>query len=103
MAELEGLHGTEVLRSGQADVSAYREQSRLRRIRRLSILVSGIAACMALRAIWGVSLLPTVSVSPQVAPSIFIVVMLGCVLLIPMIAAGRSPHVLYRPTDIDVG
>src|SRR3954465_5916268 len=103
MRELDGLHGTEILRGGQADVTAYREKSRLRRIRRLSILVWSIAAWMALRAMWGESFLPTISISPQLAPSIAIVVMLGCVLLIPMIAAGRSPHVLYRPTDIEVG
>src|SRR3954447_8986310 len=103
MSELDGLHGTEILRGGQADVTAYREKSRLRRIRRLSILVWSIAAWMAVRAMWGESFLPTISISPQLAPSLAIVVMLGCVLLIPMIAAGRSPHVLYRPTDIEVG
>src|SRR3954465_14525046 len=103
MSELDGLHGTEILRGGQADVAAYREQARLRRIRRLSILVWSIAAWMALRAMWGESFLPTISISPQLAPSLAIVVMLGCVLLIPMIAAGRSPHVLYRPSDIEVG
>src|SRR3954465_3729361 len=103
MSELDGLHGTEILRGGQADVAAYREQARLRRIRRLSILVWSIAAWMALRAMWGESFLPTISISPQLAPSLAIVVMLGCVLLIPMIAAGRSPHVLYRPRDIEIG
>ena len=29
--------------------------------------------------------------------------MLGSVLVVPMLAAGRSPHVLYRPSDIEVG
>jgi hypothetical protein len=28
--------------------------------------------------------------------------MLGGALLIPLVAAGRSPHVTFRPTDIDV-
>ncbi len=36
-------------------------------------------------------------------PSFLIVGMLASVLVIPMVAAGRSPHVLYRPSDIDVG
>jgi ATP-dependent Zn protease len=32
-----------------------------------------------------------------------IVVLLAVVLLLPMLAAGRSPHVLYRPDELDVG
>src|SRR4051812_27178642 len=58
---------------------------------------------MAWRTVWGGSLLPTLTLAPTVWPSLMIVVLLGSVLLLPMWAAGRSPHVLYRPSDIDVG
>jgi ATP-dependent Zn protease len=103
VSELDGLHGTEILRGGQVDVTASREHARLRRIRRLTFLLWGFAGWMALRAMWNQPVFPTVHISPQLAPSLLIVGMLAFVLLIPMWAAGRSPHVLYRPNDIDVG
>ena len=40
---------------------------------------------------------------PAFAPSFMIVGLLAFVLLVPMWAAGRSPHVLYRPHDIEIG
>src|SRR3954470_3297198 len=103
MSELEGLHGTEILRGGQADVAVAREHARLRRIRRLMFLMWGIAAWLALRLMWGESMFPSVNIPPTMAPTLVIVVLFGVVLLIPMWAAGRSPHVLYRPQDIEIG
>jgi cell division protease FtsH len=100
---LEWLHGTAILRGGQADVASYRERARLRRIRRLTILLWAVAGWMAVRAAWAEPVLPRVHVSPQLAPSLVIVALLAFVLLVPMYAAGRSPHVLYRPNDIEIG
>jgi len=103
MTQMEGLHGNEVLRGGQADVATFRERARLRRIRRLNLVLWGIAAWMAVRALSEQPLLPHLTISPQLAPSFIIVGLLMFVLLVPMWAAGRSPHVLYRPHDIEVG
>ncbi|MDT4946996.1 MAG: cell division protease FtsH, partial [Pseudonocardiales bacterium] len=103
MNEVERLHGTEVLRGGQADVANFRERARIRRIRRLTLFLWGLAAWMALRAVWNQPFLPAIPISPQLAPSFIIVGLLAFVLLVPMWAAGRSPHVLYRPHDIEVG
>src|SRR5436190_2706787 len=103
MSELERLHGTEILRGGQADVAVSREHARLRRVRRLMILMWVLAAWLALRLMWNEPMLPTISVSPTLAPSLVIVGLLSVVLLVPMWAAGRSPHVLYRPRDIEIG
>jgi ATP-dependent Zn protease len=58
---------------------------------------------MVLRAVWNQPLLPAIPISPQLAPSFIIVGLLAFVLLVPMWAAGRSPHVLYRPHDIEIG
>jgi len=103
MSGLERLHGTEILRGGQADVANFRERARLHRIRRLTLLLWGVAAWMAVRAVWNQPLLPAIPISPQLAPSFIIVGLLAFVLLVPMWAAGRSPHVLYRPHDIETG
>ena len=84
MTEIEGLHGTEILRGGQADVARFRERARLRRIRRLNLVLWGVAAWMAMRAITEQSLLPHLTISPQLAPSFIIVGLLMFVLLVPM-------------------
>lgn len=39
----------------------------------------------------------------QVAPATIIVLLLGTVMVGPLLANGRSPHVLYRPEEIPVG
>ncbi|MEY2452197.1 MAG: cell division protease FtsH [Acidimicrobiaceae bacterium] len=103
MGVLDGLHGTEILRGGQADVANFREHARIRRIRRLTLLLWAFAAWMSVRAVWNQPLLPAIPISQQLAPSFIIVGLLSFVLLVPMWAAGRSPHVLYRPHDIEVG
>lgn len=47
---------------------------------------------------------PTLSpMMVQMLPALVMVVLLGSVVLLPMLAMGKSPHVLYRPGDIEVG
>jgi ATP-dependent Zn protease len=101
--DLEGLHGSELLPAGQIDVAGARERARLRRVGRLALLLWLLVGWMALRFVWGLPLLPRLNIPQELVPSFLIVGMLACVLVVPMWAAGRSPHVLYRPSDIDVG
>src|SRR5262249_852913 len=103
MDELQRLHRTEGLRGTHADVTAARERARQRRVRRRSIGVWIIGAWLAYRTLADESLLPSIGLSGQFVPSLMIVGLLGVVVLLPMLAAGRSPHVLYRPDEIDVG
>ena len=103
MGDLEGLQGSEVLPDGQIDVATARERARLHRVGRLALVLWLLFGWMAIRLFWGQPLLPHVDIPQQLIPSLLIVVMLGSVLVIPMLAAGRSPHVLYRPSDIDIG
>jgi cell division protease FtsH len=101
--DLEGLHKSELLRGSQIDVVSARERARLRRVGRLALVLWLVFGWMSLRLFWGMSLFPHLNIPQQLIPSLLIVVMLGSVLLIPMLAAGRSPRVLYRPSDIEVG
>lgn len=103
MDELHRLHRTEVLRGTNADVSAGRERVRLRRIRRLTIGVWIVCAWLAYRTTFSEPLLPQITFSEQYGPSFLIVGLLAVVMLLPLLAAGRSPHVLYRPDELDVG
>ena len=68
MSELERLHGTEILRGGQADVAVSRENARMRRIRRLTIAMWGVALWLALRLMWSEPMLPVRPFSPGCHP-----------------------------------
>src|SRR4051794_2090259 len=103
MDELQRLHRTEVLRGANADVTAQRERGRLRRLRRLTVFIWVVCLWLVYRTVFAESLLPHISFSEQYGPSFLIVGLLAMVLLLPMLGAGRSPHVLYRPDELDVG
>ncbi|MBV8949856.1 MAG: ATP-binding protein, partial [Actinobacteria bacterium] len=48
---------------------------------------------------------PHITLSPemrQYVPGLILVALLAMVLVVPMVAAGRSPHVQYRPSEIPV-
>jgi cell division protease FtsH len=107
----------DVLRS--ADVSDARERARQRRLRHLALLLALVALPLAIRAIvgglryargdlngaasafrWPLPHLPPGAAS--LAPSVLLILLLVAVLAVPLLGAGRSPHVLYRPEEIDV-
>ena len=116
--ELAALGSSSVLRD--ADVMTSRERSRQARFRGLLIVLVVVGAPVIGRTAAGVvryvqgnyaaaagdfhwphpgipsSFLPYV-------PGLLLVVLLGFVLGGPLLMAGRSPHVLYRPEEIGIG
>jgi cell division protease FtsH len=89
-----------------ADVSVLRERSRRGRLRRLAGLLALATGYLWFRVLTGHPLgLGVPSLPPGVRdllPAILLIGVLGSVVLLPMLAAGRSPHVLYRAAEIDV-
>src|SRR4051812_43643577 len=90
-----------------ADVALIREASRKRRVRRLTTVLMVSGSWLWLRILAGK---PVGLHKPQLGPDVMtwlpgvsLVVMFGFVLLIPLVAAGRSPHVLYRSSEISIG
>ncbi len=104
----------------RSDVTEARERSRQRRLRRLAVALFVVLVPLAARAVlaavdvatgraaaargvlavrlplhvpagWGVYL-----------PSVILVGLLGAVLVVPIVVTARSPHVLYRPEELDV-
>ncbi|MHB1533017.1 MAG: AAA family ATPase [Acidimicrobiales bacterium] len=100
--ELATLARPEVLRS--ADVSEAREHARQRRFRRLAIALACVAAPLVVAdffgAHYGLPHLPAGAGS--YAPSFMLILVLVAVLAVPLLGAGRSPHVLYRPDEIGI-
>ncbi len=104
MSDIASLGQGEVLGSALADVAAARERARRRRLRWLTVLVALVAGWLWLHALSGEPVLPAVPAGfVELLPVLAIVAMIGVVVVGPMMGAGRSPHVLYRPSEIDIG
>jgi ATP-dependent Zn protease len=103
------LGQAEVLGGSLGDVARQRERSRRRRIVRIVLALAPFAAYAWWRLVVGRPVhlgWPDLSVPPGLRdylPGLVLVVVLGLVLVVPMLAAGRSPHVTYRPSEIPVG
>jgi len=107
MEDLSLLGGHTVLR-GVADVSAHREAFRRRRLRDIAIVLAVIAAVLLWGLVTGDPITlgwPDIRLSPemqQLVPGVILILVLSLVLIIPLATAGRSPHVMYRPSEIPV-
>ncbi len=84
-----------------------RELERQRRLRRLGLFLAPVAAYMWWRVMRGLSPFPTFPSLPPEAvfwlPGIIIVLLIGLVLVGPMMGNARSPHVIYRAEQLEVG
>jgi len=89
-----------------ADVGRARERSRQRRLRWVCLLLVPIAGLLLARDfVWhhGHFALPHLpaALTPYL-PAMVLILVIGSLMLVPLLGAGRSPHVLYRPGEIDV-
>ena len=96
------LGGTAVLADGDADVAAHRERVLFRRLLRTGLVLSLLGGWLVARLLTGPSFgAPSSPIPAEFLPGFVLVVLMAFALLGPLVAAGRSPHVLYRPNEID--
>jgi cell division protease FtsH len=98
------LYGSENLARGRADVSRIRERTRKRRLWRL-VSVLGIFDGFLWYRYLTHNPFQTPSLGPDAMiwiPLLLLVVLMAVVMLLPMLN-GRSPHVVVRPEEIEVG
>lgn len=102
--DVEQLGRSAVLPVASADVGTTREAARRRRLDR--VLVAGL---VLLGWLWGsvaaghLLLVPHLTRGERaMLPLVALVVVIAAVMIVPLVAAGRSPHVRYRPDQIDV-
>jgi len=102
--ELTTLSTDRVVSTAGADVAVSRERSRLRRLRWIGFVIGAIALWMWLRLLENK---PPYPVFPHLSgrfaimlPMLLLVVILGAAVVLPLLMAGRSPHVLYRSSEI---
>ncbi|MGH8976671.1 MAG: AAA family ATPase [Acidimicrobiia bacterium] len=95
-----------VLRGHSIDVTRERERTRQRRLWRLAAWLLPLGAWLYWRLLTGHPLkfgLPQLSSEDmQMLIPLVAVVLIGVVLLVPLLGAGRSPHVRYQAGEIDV-
>jgi cell division protease FtsH len=101
------LGGEVVLRAAEVDFGQARERRRQQRLGRLAVLLSVVCALAWWRVLTGASLNPLggLSLGPDAMlwlPMVVLVVLLGALMLAPMLGQSRSPHLLYRPEQIEV-
>ncbi len=95
-----------VVAPASADVGAARERLRQGRMWKAAAVLAPIAALLLVRdLVWhrgpfGFPHLPA-AWGPY-APGVLLLVVLAAVMVVPLLGAGRSPHVLYRPGETGV-
>jgi len=98
------LEGSEVLRAGKADVFRIRERTRKKRVRRLIVVLVGLDVYLWYRYLTDN---PIRMPSPGANLILFLPVILIFLAILLMMAmplfSGRSPHVVVRPEEIEVG
>jgi cell division protease FtsH len=98
--------GDSVVRGAQVDVARTRERTRQRRLRKLLIRLLPVAAFVFYRLATVNPIgfgLPTISPTQmEILLPLGLIAILGLVIVVPMMAAGKSPHVRYDPSEIDV-
>ncbi len=101
------IGGNEVL-GARGDVARVREAGRRKRLIRMAIVLALLLDYPLARylggnpVVWG---LPDLNLPPEwqgMLPSLVLVLILGSVLVVPMLVMGRSPHTVYRPSEIPV-
>ena len=102
-----GLIGGSQVVGRDGDVARIREAGRRRRLIRTLLIVVLLVDYPLARAMGGQPVhfsMPTIPQQWQdMIPSFILIGILASVLLVPMLMMGRSPHTVYRPSEISVG
>ncbi|HEX9968990.1 MAG TPA: AAA family ATPase, partial [Acidimicrobiales bacterium] len=79
-----------------------RERARQNRLTKLALFLGPLTLWMWLRLMAGNPVSPGLSnpIPAELVPAVVLVLVLGLVMVVPLLGAGRSPHVLYRPSEL---
>ncbi|MCB0990752.1 MAG: AAA family ATPase [Acidimicrobiales bacterium] len=102
--ELSRLSQSTVLSDALVDVAATRERTRQGRVARIAFVLALAAGWAWWRVLTDQPVwpgLPSFPIAGEYMFGIVLVCILGVAVLAPLLAAGRSPHVTYHPSEID--
>ena len=93
----------EMLRGSDVDATVHRERVRQRRLWRLLAVLAPLLAWLLSRLLRDDPIRPGVpgwiSGNPEIVISLGLILILGTVIFIPFLTAGRSPHTVLRASD----
>ena len=104
--DVKRLGGAVVLQGGDVDATAAREHARQRRLAFLGVALGLLATWLWFRNLssdpvgWGLPSAPAGRSDLMI--SFGLTLLLGLVIGVPLIAAGRSPHIVLRPSDTKI-
>lgn len=101
--DLSSLSQADVVGAARADVGVTRERSRMKRLGKFVGLLLVIAGWMWWRILSGQSMFwfPDIPIESHYLLPLALVLVLGVVIVVPMMGAGRSPHVLFHASEMD--
>ena len=85
------------------DVALDRERLRRRRLWRVAVALAVVNAWLVVRAVQGEPAVPRLQVDPLILVPVLFFVALIALMVGTTVGAGRSPHVVFRPEQVDVG
>ncbi len=101
---LGALSATGVAAMATSDVGVHKARARSSRLQRLAVLLGFVFLLLVLRDVLAPNMgLPSLSIPPALHPYLLpmsLIIVLVAVMVVPMVAAGRSPHILYRPDEL---
>ncbi len=104
--QIEQLSRGEMLRGNDIDATANRERMRQRRLKRALYVLTPILAWLLYRLVTGniirLGIPGWLMGNPEIIIAVGLILILGTVIFIPFLTAGRSPHTLLRPGDSNV-
>jgi len=103
---LEKLSSGKMLRGKEVDATANRERMRQRRLKRTLLLLAPLCVWLVYRLVTDnqirLGMPGWLSGNPEIVIALGMILVLGTVIFIPLLTAGRSPHTLLRPADSNV-
>ena len=88
------------------DVGVHQRRARSTRLQRLAMVLAPMAALLILRDLFSRGMtLPSPHIPAglePLLPAMALITVLALVMVVPLLGAGRSPHILYRPNEINM-
>ena len=98
---------TGVAAVGTTDVGAHQRRARTSRFQRLCLVLAPVALLLVLRDLFdpraGIPIPHIPASIHPLLPAMALITVLALVMVVPLLAAGRSPHILYRPDELTMG
>ncbi len=104
--EMARLSTGEMLSGNDIDANANRERTRQKRLRKTFVVLAAVFSYLFWRLVNDNPIRPGVpgwlTGNPEIVIAVGLIVILGTVIFIPLITAGKSPHTLLRASDSNI-